>query len=299
MEPNNYVIDNHPYDLGKDIKGKHHDVREVHPILLKMILELDRICRKHNIGYALSYGSALGIVNYGGYIPWDDDMDVAIDYFDIDRLLKALKEDLGEEFTFDCYEDNKRFNVLIPTFKIRYKNSYIFEKFWYTLPNRCRNGDGIFIDIVAFMGVPTDKKEHYKLLKFTKNKTLGYVICDAFLRIHPYKLKKKIKDFEREVANKYKDSPMVSQTIIIPFQDWAEKKENLAYQREVIYPFREYDFCGHKLYSFNNVEEFCRLCYGEKALKKYIDGKWVDPLPMKKRGSKHNVTYSLDSSKRH
>ena len=92
---------------------------------------------------------------------------------------------------------------------------------------------------------------------------------------------------------------MVSQTIIIPFQDWAEKKENLAYQREVIYPFREYDFCGHKLYSFNNVEEFCRLCYGEKALKKYIDGKWVDPLPMKKRGSKHNVTYSLDSSKRH
>ena len=295
MASSDFIIDNNPYDLGRDVKGKHHDVREVHPLLLKMVLELDRICRKHNIPYALTFGSALGIINYGGFIPWDDDMDIAIDYFDIERLTKALKEDLGEEFSFDCYEDNKRFNVLIPAFKIRYKNSYILEKFWYTLPNRCKNGDGIFIDIVAFMGVPSNPKEHYKLLKYTKRKTLGYVISDAFLRIHPYKLKQKIKEFERKVAEEYKDSPYVSQTVIIPFQDWAEKKENLTYPREVIYPFREYDFAGHRLYSFNNVEEFCRLCYGEKCLKKKVDDDWIDPLPMKKRNAKHNLTYNLYS----
>ena len=296
MTNSDFIIDNHPYDLGKDVKGKHHDVREVHPLLLKMVLELDRICRKYDIPYALSFGSALGIVNYGGFIPWDDDMDIAIDYFDVERLTKALKEDLKEEFSFDCYEDNKRFNVLIPAFKIRYKNSYIKETFWYTLPNRCKNGDGIFIDIVAFMGVPSNPKEHRKLLKFAKNRMIPYVISDAFLRIHPYKTKKKLKDFERKVAEEYKDSPMVSQTVIIPFQDWAEKKENLAYPREVIYPFKEYDFAGHKLYSFNNVEEFCRLCYGEKALKKQVNGEWVDPLPMKKRNAKHNLTYNLFSS---
>ena len=296
MTNSDFIIDNHPYDLGKDVKGKHHDVREVHPLLLKMVLELDRICRKYDIPYALSFGSALGIVNYGGFIPWDDDMDIAIDYFDVERLTKALKEDLKEEFSFDCYEDNKRFNVLIPEFKIRYKNSYIKETFWYTLPNRCKNGDGIFIDIVALMGVPSDPKEHRKLLKFAKNRMIPYVISDAFLRIHPYKMKKKLKDFERKVAEEYKDSPMVSQTVIIPFQDWAEKKENLAYPREVIYPFREYDFSGHKLYSFNNVEEFCRLCYGEKSLKKKVNGEWVNPLPMKKRNAKHNLTYNLSSS---
>ena len=79
MEKKDFVIDNNPYDLGKDVYKKHHDVREVHPLLLKIILELDRVCRKNNIPYALSFGSALGIVNYGGFIPWDDDMDVAID----------------------------------------------------------------------------------------------------------------------------------------------------------------------------------------------------------------------------
>ena len=103
------------------------------------------------------------------------------------------------------------------------------------------------------------------------------------------------KDFERKVAEQYKDSTSVSQTVIIPFQDWAEKKDHLAYPREVIFPFKEYDFAGHKLFSFNDVEEFCRLCYGEKCLKKFVDGEWVNPLPMRKRNAKHNLTYNLDS----
>lgn len=289
-----YIIDNTPYDLGEDIDGKHHDVREVHPLLLKIILELDRVCRKNSIPYALTFGSALGIYNYGGYIPWDDDMDIAIDYFDIPRLVEALKKDLSEEFSFDCYEDNKRFNVMIPTFKIRYKNSYIKEKYWYTLPNRCKNGDGIFIDIVAFMGVPENPEEHYKLLKFAKRRMVTYIAFDAYLRIHPYCLKKSFKKFERKIANQYKDSPMVSQTVIIPFQDWAEKKEHLAYPRDVIFPFKEYDFCGHKIFSFNKLKEFCVLCYGEQCLKVKQGEEWVDPLPMEKRLAKHNKTYSLE-----
>ena len=294
---NEYVIDHNPYDLGKDKRGQHHDVREVHPILLKIVLELDRICRKYDIPYALSFGSALGIYNYGGFIPWDDDMDIAIDYFDIPRLVSALKEDLGEEFSFDCYEDNKRFNVMIPTFKIRYKDSYIKEKYWYNLPNRCRNGNGLFIDIVAFMGVPEKEEDHIKLLQYAKKRMVRYIAFDAYFRIHPYGLKKRLKVFESLVANEFKDSPMVSQTVIIPFQDWAEKKEHLAYPRDVIYPFKEYDFCGHKLYSFNKLEEFCRLCYGEKCLKQYINGEWVDPLPMENRCAKHNSTYLLSLKK--
>ena len=293
MVKKEFVIDNTPYDLGKDIDGNHHDVREVHPLLLKIILEFDRICRKNNIPYALSFGSALGIVNYGGFIPWDDDMDIAIDYFDIPRLTDALRNDLKSEFSFDCYEDNKKFNVLIPTFKIRYKNSYIKEKYWYNLPNRCRNGDGIFIDIVAFMGVPENKDEHIKLLKYAKRMMPLYIGIDAYLRIHPGFLKKKLKNYEARVAQKYMKSPVVSQTVIIPFQDWAEKKENLSYPRKVIFPFREYEFCGHKLYSFNDVQKFCELCYGKQCIKQLINGEWIDPLPMEKRKAKHNAGYSL------
>ena len=290
------VIDNTPYKLGKDIHGKEHDVREIHPILLKIMDELDRICRKNNIPYALCFGSALGIYNYEGFIPWDDDMDIAIDYFDVPRLVEALQKDLSEDFTFDCYETNKRFNVLIPTFKIRYKNSYLKERYYYSLPNRCRNGDGIFIDVVAFMGVPQDPKEHHKLIKFSKRWMPFYVFVDAYLRIHPYHTKKRLKEYERKIAEQYKDSPEVSQTVIIPFQDWGDEKDKFSFPRNVIYPFKEYDFEGRKYYSFNNVEEFCRLCFGERSLRKEVDGKWIDPYPIEKRNSKHNKTFNLLSS---
>ena len=295
MAKEQFIKDYHRYDLGKDVYKIHRDVREVHPILMKMVLELDRICRKNKIGYGLSFGSALGLYNYGGIIPWDDDIDIAIDYFDIPRLVEALQKDLSDEFVFDCYETDPRFNVLIPTFKIRYKNSYIKEKYHYTLPNKCGNGDGIFIDIVAFMGVPSDEKEHRKLLKYAKRRMAMYVFADAYLHIQPYKYKTQLKLYESLVANQYKDSDTVSQTVIIPFQDWDEKK-HLAWPRDVIYPFREYDFMGHKIYSFNKLEEYCRLCFGEQSLKRLENDEWIDPLPMNKRKAKHNVTYNLFSS---
>ena len=293
MKKEEFIVDNNKYSMGLDIDGKENTTEDLHPLLMKIVLEFDRVCRKNDIPYALSFGSALGLYNYGGFIPWDDDIDIAIDYFDIPRLVEALKNDLSDEFSFDCYETNKKFNVLIPTFKIRYKNSYIKERYYFSLPNRCHNGDGIFIDVVAFMGVPSDPKEHMKLLKHTKRRMPMYVFFDAYLRIHPYLKKRHLKKFERKVAEKYKMSQMVSQTVIIPFQDWGEEKAQLSYPYEVIYPFREYDFEGHKLFSFNNVEEFCKLCYGQKSLKYFEDGVWKDPLPMEKRNAKHHKAYSL------
>ena len=143
------VICNVTYPLGKDIDGVEHTTAELHEVLLKIVLEFDRICRKNDIPYALSFGSAIGLYNYGGFVPWDDDADLVINYFDIPRLVEAFKKDLGDEFTFDCYETNHRYNVLIPAFKLRLKNSYILEKNHICLPNRCRNGDGFFIDIAV------------------------------------------------------------------------------------------------------------------------------------------------------
>ena len=44
--------------------------------MLKMLSYFDKICQEHNIHYWLSSGNCIGVVRHGGFIPWDDDIDV-------------------------------------------------------------------------------------------------------------------------------------------------------------------------------------------------------------------------------
>lgn len=284
--------DFHIYSIGKDLDGEVKTLRDLQKILLEMTLAFDKLCRKNNIPYALAFGSALGIINYGGFIPWDDDVDIAINYEDLPRVIKMLEEQLPEAYYFDCYEKDPCYNVLIPTIKIRKKDSYILEKNCITLPNNC-DGDGIFIDVVAFMGVPESEKEHKKVLRYAKRFIVPYVVKDAFFHTSVSKMQGKLKAYEKMIAEKYKDSPRVAQTVIIPWQDWGQEVKNLSYPREVIYPFREYDFQGHKLYSFSDVREFCRLKFGSKCFNVFRKGKWVSRYPFRKRKARHFKKFSL------
>ena len=90
-------------------------VRQLQLEVLSIMDEVHRVCVKNNIDYALIAGSMLGIVNYKGFIPWDDDMDVCVKREDWNRFIEALKKDLSDDFYFQCYETDKRFNTIINT----------------------------------------------------------------------------------------------------------------------------------------------------------------------------------------
>ena len=139
------------------------------------------------------------------------------------------------------------------------------------------------------MGVPSSRKEHVKLFRKAKLLMPIYIFLDAFLHVNPKGIRKSLRKYEEKIATKYKDSDYVSQTVIIPFQEHPKKfVEHLAFPKEVIYPFKEYDYFGRKIYSFNNIEEFSRLRYGEKALKKIDkDGNAIDPFLNKNKKAGH------------
>ena len=109
----------------KEENGEKITIKTVQKELYKILIEIDRICEKNNIDYFLTGGTCLGAVRHKGFIPWDDDADIGMSRKDYKKFIKTLKKDLSENFTYHCYEKDKRYLVTWPAMKIRIKNTYI------------------------------------------------------------------------------------------------------------------------------------------------------------------------------
>ena len=91
---------------------KTYDLSKVHAVNLKLLKEVDRICRKYKIKYALDAGTLLGAIRHGGFIPWDDDVDVVMTRANYEKFLKVVRRELPEGMTFaepDSYNNGKAF----------------------------------------------------------------------------------------------------------------------------------------------------------------------------------------------
>ncbi len=276
------------YILKELDNGKKITVRDLQLEILTIMDEIDRVCRKNNIEYALIAGSALGICNYKGFIPWDDDMDICIQRKDWKKFVRAMKKDLSDDFYFHCFETDRRYNVLIPSMKIRKKNTYIHEVN-YLLENRCP-GDGIFVDAVIYDNV-SDNKYVDEWKRFGIRLLMPLLVFLDNLGFKAVWLKKWILKKAERYGKKNKKSTMTSQTIAIPWEKFFKEPKFL---KEDVYPFKEYEFEGRKFYSYNNIEKVMKEWYGPNCLKKWDGKKWVETLPVEKRKPKHVENLNLE-----
>ncbi len=119
-------------------------LEKVQKILLAYLLEIDRICKKHNIKYFLAGGTLLGAIRHHGFIPWDDDADVMMLREDYDRFLEVAKDELPENIFLQLPHTEKgNYN---PFTKLRIDNTMFATEFtghflWMH--------NGIFFDILA------------------------------------------------------------------------------------------------------------------------------------------------------
>lgn len=74
---------------------------------LEVLSEVDRICKKYNISYFADWGTLLGAVRHGGFIPWDDDMDISMKRADYNRFMSVAREELPEGYDVYNYKENE------------------------------------------------------------------------------------------------------------------------------------------------------------------------------------------------
>ena len=76
------------------------ELKKLQIIGLEMLIEVDRICRKHGINYQLDGGVLLGAARDGRFIPWDDDVDIRMLRKDYNRFCKVCETELDKERFF-------------------------------------------------------------------------------------------------------------------------------------------------------------------------------------------------------
>ncbi len=113
--------------------------------MLEMVKELDRICKKHDIPYFLYGGTLLGAIRHNGFIPWDDDLDVAVLRKDYLRLMKVLPHELPGHIALQNNDTDPNYFYFFA--KLRDRHSLLEEECPYDRVFRER---GVYIDIFPF-----------------------------------------------------------------------------------------------------------------------------------------------------
>lgn len=115
--------------------------RNVQLKMLDILVVVDTILRKHNIEYYLEGGTLLGAVRHGGFIPWDDDIDICVNWKDLKKIKQILESELPDDLVYQDFTTDKRYPMLIA--KVRDRYSFYHERH----PFSCKE-QGVYIDLI-------------------------------------------------------------------------------------------------------------------------------------------------------
>lgn len=133
-----------------------NDLQKVEFELLKVFID---ICEKLNLNYFLVCGSALGAARHGGFIPWDDDMDVGMYREDYNKFMELAPALLPEGLFLQNYRTDPNYPLVYA--KLRNSNTTATESYYKNIDMN----QGLYIDIFPLDGYPADKNKQYYLEK--------------------------------------------------------------------------------------------------------------------------------------
>ena len=88
--------------------NQNNAVREVQEKILEIMKYIDKVCRENNITYYIMVGTALGAIRHGGFIPWDDDLDIFMTPAEYEKFKAAMAADGNEKFMLQEWRTVKK-----------------------------------------------------------------------------------------------------------------------------------------------------------------------------------------------
>ena len=141
-------------------------VKEVQEKILEIMSFIDTICRQENITYHIMGGTALGAVRHGGFIPWDDDLDIFMTPSEYERFKTAFDKLGSDKFIIQQWSTAKGY---LEYAKVRMNGTTFIEE---NFKDRKDMHHGIYVDIMILHKVPRNKFIQRKIYLQSKFVTL-------------------------------------------------------------------------------------------------------------------------------
>ena len=129
------------------------DIKEVWAIEIDLLMQLDEVCKKHNLKYYITDGTMLGTVRHKGFIPWDDDIDVTMFRDDYEKLLKVAET----EFKYPYFLQTEYSDPGCLRGHAQLRNSAT-TGILKTEEGKFKFNQGLFLDVFVMDNVIDDKK---------------------------------------------------------------------------------------------------------------------------------------------
>ena len=260
--------------------GRDKSLYALQQIQLEGLKEIDRICRKHDIKYSLGGGTCLGQIRHGGFIPWDDDIDIDMTTENYEKFIEvAPKETDTNRFFLRTYKTDKNFKRSFSRFEL--KNTDIGTRSW----ERINLKEGIFVDIFEWNYLPNNKflrnivsnllfiirwLEMYKMLNAYTLAPRYRVIMELLRKIVPFKLLYFLENKLKKCCGKKRTDWIIDNAVI--------NGNHGGYPSEGIDEYKDVQFEGITVMNKKNPENFMKTIYGKNY------NKWLPPV---KRISHH------------
>ncbi|WP_274972804.1 phosphorylcholine transferase LicD [Bacteroides fluxus] len=217
--------------------------------MLEMLQYIDSVCKKHNIRYWLCSGTLLGAVRHGGFIPWDDDVDIEMLREDYKRLIKVLHEEPSSHYAVQtCQSDS---DYTLPFGKLRDLHSHVIERG----VTKCRY-DGCWIDLFYL------EKNTYSCLKLSVGLQKFFLASTGTLKGRP----KFLLSFYKALLHNFSFPILRFINKLFPLK-YLYHTYGVAFYKnrrpEDIFPLGEIEFEGIKFSAPVDVNSYLQRIYGD------------------------------------